>query len=179
MKVLLFALNMVLGMVIPLGIQIADRRRLSAAERPWVWNTASWGSALYNFGPLSLIAWGYVTRSPRYWWGLLNGVMLTEIALVAQGLINEGLGRALALSPKALGETRDGFLASGLVVVGLAVLIGAGRSAYEGARPLLRRLRPGRAAPPAAPLSQRYLPPRPPGDLHHDEQGQDGAHRDR
>ena len=134
MKVYLLALNMVLGILIPLGIQLADRRRLSPEEREWVWNGASWGSALYNFGPLSLVAWGYVTRSPRHWWGLLQGVVLAEIALLVQSAINEGIGRALALSPKSLGETREGFLATGVVVILLAVLVGVGRSVHDAVR---------------------------------------------
>ena len=178
MNVLLFALNIVLGIAIPLGIQLADRRRLSAAERAWVWNTASWGAALYNFGPLSLIAWGYVTRTPRYWWGLLHGVLLAEIALLAQGLVNEGVGRAVALSPRSLGETREGFLVSGAAVVALAVLIGCGRAVRDGVRWALRRLRRAGATG-AGPLGERHLPPRAPGDLHHDEQAQDRADRDR
>ena len=93
MGTLFFALNMVLGMLIPLALQRMDRRRMTTEERAWVWNFASWGSAVYNFGPMSLVAWGYVTRSPRYVRGLATGAGLAVTAIATQGVVVEGFGQ--------------------------------------------------------------------------------------
>lgn len=148
-NVLFFALNLALGIAIPLAVQLLDRRRMTPEERRWVWGFATWGSALYNFGPLSLVAWGYVTRSPRYARGLAIGVGLTGVALAAQAALCEIAGRALHLRPKALAENREGFVAALFVAAGLAVVIGAGRAIYEAVR--RRGARP--------PLSRRYAAP--------------------
>jgi hypothetical protein len=131
--------NMVLQFAIPVGIQLWDRKRMSPSEREWVWNFASWGSAVYNFGPVSLLAWGYVTRSPRYWQGLWIGWCQSAAALILQGAINDLVGRAAGLAPKELREMREGF---GLVIVlllGLAVLVGVCRTVYEVVRRLAGR----------------------------------------
>lgn len=134
MKVLLLALNIVLGIVVPLGAQLWDRRRMSRAEREQVWNFASWGSALYNFGPFSLVAWGYVTRSPRYWWGLCWGAILAEGAFCAQWAINEALVLALSVPAKEARGIRDAFGAQMLAAVALAVLVGLGRALHDAVR---------------------------------------------
>lgn len=181
MNVLFVVANLVLGIVIPLGLQLHDRGRLAPEQRAWVWNFASWGSALYNFGPLSLIAWGYVTRSPRYWRGLAVGVLLAEIALLLQGAAAEGLGRALSFKPKALAENREGFLATMVFMVALALAVGAGRFVHDLIRRWLGRsttVRGPRAVALAVVQRERLVPPRPPGHLHHHEERQDGADRD-
>jgi hypothetical protein len=60
--VLRLVVSLILGITLPLLVQIWDRRRLTARQRAGAWNTASWGSALYAFGPLSMIGWCWVTR---------------------------------------------------------------------------------------------------------------------
>jgi hypothetical protein len=135
------ALNMILGIAIPVALQLWDRRFLSREEREWLWNYASWGSAVYNFGPFSLVAWGYVTRSPRYWRGLFFGMLLTWGALLAQGTIGEIVGRALGFRDKQLVENRQSILILMGAATVLAAIIGAGRAAYE-------LVRPRRRAPP-------------------------------
>jgi hypothetical protein len=181
--VFFFALNVVLGIAIPLSLQLLDRRRMTPEERRWVWNFASWGAALYNFGPASLVAWGYVTRSPRYWRGLFRGALMAMIALVAQGLVCELVGRAAGFPEKDLAETRLGFEVMMAAMAALAVVLGLGRSVYEAVRRLGLRSAPpssGRAAIlPYRPPRERVVPPRAPRDLHHHEQRQDGADRDR
>lgn len=134
MGVLFFALNLVFGIAIPLAIQVWDRDRLSDEERAWVWGYASWGSALYNFGPLSLVAWGYVTRSPRYLRGLAVGVGWTGVALVAQGVFGEVFGRLLRVPERQLEQARSGVVGAFVVACILAVIIGTGRAIYEAAR---------------------------------------------
>ncbi len=132
-------LNMVLGIAVPLGIQLLDRERMTREERAWVWTFASWGSAVYNFGPLSLVAWGYVTRSPRYARGLAIGAGLAVTAVAAQGVVVEGFGQALGLGAKQLADNRLGVAATMGAAVVLAVLVCVVRGAYEAVRGLLRR----------------------------------------
>lgn len=62
MKTLRFALQIALGIAIPLALQVWLRRRLAPAQRAFAWNGATWGGALYAFGPLSLLGWFWVTR---------------------------------------------------------------------------------------------------------------------
>jgi len=84
---------MLLGIFLTLLVQLWDKRRLGASHR-WMggWNTASWGAALYAFGPLSMLGWSWVTR-PRWrrvWFGpVAMGVLL----LVMTG-IDAALGAA-------------------------------------------------------------------------------------
>lgn len=128
MQTVFVLLNMVLAIAIPLAIQLWDRKRLSPEEREWVWGYASWGSAIYNFGPLSLVAWGYVTRRERYVRGLSYGVLLTAIALFVQAVLCEITGRAMGFRPKKLLEMRVSFVAT-LVAAALAALfVGIGRT---------------------------------------------------
>jgi hypothetical protein len=54
---------MVLGIAIPLALQVLDKRRMPVASRERAWNAASWGAALYGFGPLSMLGWVWVTRA--------------------------------------------------------------------------------------------------------------------
>lgn len=71
MEVVLFAIALVLGVVLPLAVQLWDRERMTERERRRVWNTATWGSSLLWLGPLTLLGWGWVTRRTykRYLWG--------------------------------------------------------------------------------------------------------------
>jgi hypothetical protein len=62
MKTLELLIQMILGITVPLAAQRWDRRRLSAEQRERAWNGASWGAALYAFGPISMLGWCWVTR---------------------------------------------------------------------------------------------------------------------
>jgi hypothetical protein len=69
MGTLRFALSIVDGIVLTYALQRWDRSRLSPAQRERAWNTASWGAALYAFGPLSMVGWMCVTRiGAARWW---------------------------------------------------------------------------------------------------------------
>ena len=68
MKTLLTTLTFVLNIVFPLALQLWDRRRLTPLQRARSWSSASWASALYGFGWLSMIAWVWVTRSEWARW---------------------------------------------------------------------------------------------------------------
>src|SRR5580700_5007776 len=62
MKTLRTAVSMILSFLLPYLVQRWDRRGLGPEQRAAAWNGASWGSALYGFGPLSMIGWAWVTR---------------------------------------------------------------------------------------------------------------------
>jgi hypothetical protein len=60
----------ILGILLTLAIQRWDEKRLDADQRARSWNSATLGQALLNFGPWSMLGWGWVTRR---WKGLLLG----------------------------------------------------------------------------------------------------------
>jgi hypothetical protein len=62
LELALTAVGMVLGIVLPLVVQRWDKRRLAPSARARAWNVATWGAALYAFGPLSALGWYWVTR---------------------------------------------------------------------------------------------------------------------
>ena len=100
MKTLIYSLAFVLNIALPLTVQILDRRRLTNRQRERAWNEASWGSALYVAGPLSMIAWAWVTRNEWARWrerGLGWALARSALLLVA------GLGIALLLYGVVLG----------------------------------------------------------------------------
>ena len=65
MKATRVVVQMVLSIVVPLMVQLWDRRRLTAEQRERVWSGATWGAALYAFGEMSLLGWFWVTRRWR------------------------------------------------------------------------------------------------------------------
>ena len=90
MKTLRFVINLALGILLPLAIQLWVRRRLSPAQRSAAWNTATWGAALYAFGPLSLV--GYFSVIARVAWfqrprPVLAGALGGLAGLVAAALV--------------------------------------------------------------------------------------------
>jgi hypothetical protein len=94
MHIVRFVLSLVLGIALTYGVQRWDRRRLHVDQLERAWNGASWGAALYAFGPLSMLGWVWVTRQQvRVWWGknrLLavgRGVVLVVAGLVAAAAI--------------------------------------------------------------------------------------------
>ncbi|WP_437533710.1 transcriptional regulator [Sorangium sp. So ce726] len=66
MSTLRLALQMVLGIALPFALQRWDRRRLTPEQRAACWNGATWGAALYAFGPLSMLGWCWVTRGVQH-----------------------------------------------------------------------------------------------------------------
>lgn len=90
MQVLRASLMMVAGIVLPWLLQLADRRRLTPNARARGWNIASWGSALYAFGPLSMLGWCWTTRPP--WIRCVVGALYTPLALGALVLFDGLIG---------------------------------------------------------------------------------------
>ncbi len=93
MKVAHTAIMMILGIVLPLAVQLWDKRRLSAEQRAQAWNFASWGAALYAFGPASMLGWIFVTRT-RGWRILIAPLWVVPLAFLfwlADSLLSWGL----------------------------------------------------------------------------------------
>jgi len=90
-----FVVPMVLGIVLPLLVQRAWLRRLSAERRAQAWNLASWAAALYAFGPLSMLGFSWVTRrrpgAARAALALLSGLASTAAVLGIIALVDLGL----------------------------------------------------------------------------------------
>jgi hypothetical protein len=74
------------GIGLPLALQRWDRSRLSPEQRARSWNTATWGAALYAFGPLSMLGWGWVTRRS------VVGLGLGLLSAAALGAVSTGIG---------------------------------------------------------------------------------------
>jgi hypothetical protein len=97
MKALLLLVSaMILNIVVPLGVQILDKRRLRPEQRERAWNRVSWAAALYAFGPLSMAGWVWVTRQDFWaWWRRSATLALVKgMGLVVIGL---GVGAAIAI----------------------------------------------------------------------------------
>jgi hypothetical protein len=94
MEVLRASLVMVVGFVLPWLLQRADRRRLDPEARARAWNFSSWGSAIYAFGPLSMLGWCWTTRPPwrRCAWGALFTAVTLSILLVIDGVLRFATG---------------------------------------------------------------------------------------
>ncbi len=122
------AAGMLISIVLPWLAQWWDRRQLRRQGRDGPWGYASWGSALYGFGPLSMLAWSHLTRA-RPWRWLMGpaymGVLLLAIVLVS--------GDADDTPSDAL-ERLTSYLA--IVAVGAVFLL-----LLDGAQSLWRRLR--------------------------------------
>lgn len=88
MSAIRLALQMVLGIALPLAVQLWDRRRLTPEQRAACWNAATWGAALYALGPLSMLGWCWVTR------GIAHGRPELRRRRAARALGALGLGAA-------------------------------------------------------------------------------------
>ena len=94
MKTLLLVIITLLNWALTFGVQLADRRRLSATQRAAAWNTASWGAAVYWFGFMSMVPWAWVTRQQ---WRIWRTRGLSEALARSAMLLIYGLVAAAAL----------------------------------------------------------------------------------
>ncbi len=78
-------LNWILGITLTLALQRWDFKRLDDQQRARSWNSATQGQALFNFGPLSMLGWGWVTRRGK---GLLLGAIAAFLITFATGLVD-------------------------------------------------------------------------------------------
>lgn len=78
-------LTWILGIFLTLTVLRWDRKRLDDERRERSWNSATLGQALLNFGPWSLLGWGWVTRRGK---GLVLGVLAASLITVALVLVD-------------------------------------------------------------------------------------------
>jgi hypothetical protein len=83
MLVARYVFQILLGVALTYALERWDRGRLTEEQRARAWNTATWGVALFWFGPLSLLPWGWVTRRFP---GLLLGFVALAAVSVTVGL---------------------------------------------------------------------------------------------
>lgn len=96
MNTLRYAIAVILGFALPYLVQRWDRARLPPERRAAAWNGATWGAALYAFGPLSMVPWVFVTRTRFSRWAREEGVA-TAIAKCV-GLLLAGALAALLIA---------------------------------------------------------------------------------
>lgn len=91
MGVLRFIIQMALSIALPLLVQWMDKKRLRPEQRDRAWNVATWGCALYAFGPLSMLGWGWVTRKSVG--GLFGGFGVMVALVLVIDAVDVGVGR--------------------------------------------------------------------------------------
>lgn len=98
--------SMILSIVLPLVIQRAWVKRLSPERRARMWNVASWASALYGFGPFSMLGFVWLTRASAPHREILRAFVLVA-SLFGLGMLLvvafSGTSREGEPSPFALG----------------------------------------------------------------------------
>jgi len=90
-EVLLFALSIALGILVPAGIVRRDLKRLTGENLARSWPDASLWSAVVVFGPLCVPI--HFIRTRRSWAGLGLGAFWLLCALLLVTLPVEALGR--------------------------------------------------------------------------------------
>ncbi|APR80144.1 Hypothetical protein A7982_05491 [Minicystis rosea] len=96
MNTLRYSIAVILGFALPYLVQRWDRARLPPEGRAAAWNGASWGAALYAFGPLSMLGWAVVTRARLAKWEREGGAIMMVVKLV--GLLVAGAMAAVLIS---------------------------------------------------------------------------------
>jgi hypothetical protein len=128
MAVLHFALALVTGYALVVGVQLADRWLLqTVAVRARGWNYATWGAAVYWLGELSLLGWCFVARFRFDPWLRHVGVRAARSRSArVRRLFGVAPGRDVEL-PRALRVVRGalGLLTGVLLVVAVAIVEGA------------------------------------------------------
>lgn len=108
MRTLRFVISLSLGILLPLAIQLRVRRGLSAEQRAAAWNAATWGAALYAFGPLSMVGFlSVVARVAPLGW-------LKRLGPAVAGVLGGAAGVVVAAAVMALVAGVDGLIARAL-----------------------------------------------------------------
>jgi hypothetical protein len=111
-------LAMALGIVLPLLVQLWDRRGFDPDQRDRMWNVATWATALYAFGPLSMLGWCWVTGSR--WARAVRGAMWAGLVSLVIAGVDFGLGR-MAGGPASAEDVED--FVDTLLVTGIALAV--------------------------------------------------------
>jgi hypothetical protein len=112
MNTVRYTISIILGFALPYLVQRWDRARLPPEGAAAAWNGATWGSALYAFGPFSMLGWAWVTRVRFQAWAHDQGVPVA--VLNCAGLLVAGAAAAAVILAMIVG-----------VDLGLAWLVGA------------------------------------------------------
>ena len=94
-RVLVFSVQLALGILVPWWIVRRDLRKLPEAQLDRAWTNASFWSAIVLFGPLCL-PFHYV-KTRRSLLGLVLGIGWTALALVVIGVSAELISLALGV----------------------------------------------------------------------------------
>lgn len=84
----------ILGILLTLAVQRWDSRRLNEDQRARSWNYATLAQAIFNFGPWSMLGWGWVTRRFK---GLLLGILVASAITIVIVLVDELIVRLFGL----------------------------------------------------------------------------------
>jgi hypothetical protein len=79
--------HLILGIALTYFVHRWDSKRLTDEQRAHAWNSATLGQALINFGPWSMLGWGWVTRRGR---GLLLGFAAAVLISVVLAVVDLG-----------------------------------------------------------------------------------------
>lgn len=85
MQAVRLLLTWILGILLTLAVQRWDSRRLDEEQRARSWNYATLAQAIFNFGPFSMLGWGWVTRRGI---GLLLGLFVACLIQVVIVLVD-------------------------------------------------------------------------------------------
>jgi hypothetical protein len=93
MQALRLLVTWILGIVLTLAFLRWDRRRLDEDQRARSWNSATLGQSLLNFGPWSLLGWGWVTRRGKgILFGFLAAILITAVLVLVDTLFVAAFG---------------------------------------------------------------------------------------
>lgn len=95
MEILLFSLQVALGIVVPWVILRWDLSRLNDRELARSWTRATFWMAIVVFGPLCLPF--HFTKTRRSVWGFVQGLLALVVAVVAIGVIAGALSWLLGV----------------------------------------------------------------------------------
>ena len=94
-EVFILVLSFVLNAALPYLVVRYDLKRLSELQLARAWPAASFLSAVFAFGPLSLPV--HFTKTRRSVRGFGLGLLVCALTLAVQGLIATGLGALLGV----------------------------------------------------------------------------------
>ncbi len=95
MTVLLFALQLALGIIVPWWIVKRDLARLETDQLSRAWTPVSFWMAIVVFGPLAIPF--HFTKTRRSFWGFCLGLLWAVAGVIAIGLAATALGAVLGV----------------------------------------------------------------------------------
>lgn len=90
MQVVRLLMTWILGIVLTLVVWSWDVKRLDDEQRARSWNYATLAQAIFNFGPLAMLGWGWVTRRGKglVLGGIAAGVLTVVVALIVAAFVD-------------------------------------------------------------------------------------------